>query len=128
MKSRNQNFEQYLLVESEIIEVNDAITRMTEDTQNIVQTIDQEIELMKQEGNGKLGELEKQKNEIIRTINEKIDLLVSTRKQVMEEFEAKVEPIYDKLTKELHPRKNLLYLELMGIPNVKLPEPNNIKN
>ena len=127
-KNRNQSFEDYLSVEAEIIELSDAITGMTEDTKSIVTGIDQEIKLLQQEGDGKLNELEAKKNEIIDAINEKIGLLVQTKKQVVDEYEQKITPISEKLEKEVYPRKNTLYLELMGIPNVKLPEPNNIKN
>ena len=128
MKSRNQNFEQYLLVEAEIIELSDAITGITKQTESIVIGIDQEVKLLQQEGDRKLGELEVKKNEIIDAINEKISLLIETKKQVMTEYEQKINPISEKLEKDVYPRKNELYLQLMGIPNVKLPEPNNIKN
>lgn len=126
--NRNKMFEEYLSVEAELIEIQDAITGMTEQTQMIVQTLDQEIELLKKEGDGKLSELEKQKNEIISTINQKIDLIVKSKQDIMKDYNEKINPIYDNLEKEIYPRKNKLYLELMGIPNVPLPEKNKIVN
>lgn len=120
--NRNQKLEEFLELEAEIIEIQDGISGMTVEVDAFVKQKDIEIKAIYDAGNARLDELDKQKQDIINEGTARVKEIEAQKKDAVDQLNAKVSPIYEKMEKEIFPKKNELYLSLMGIPQVILPK------
>lgn len=126
--NRNTKLEEFLLVEAEIIEIQDAINGMTQEVDVFMKEKDIEIKSIYAAGNLKLEELDRQKEIIISEGTEKVKEIEALKKDAVDQLNERLSPIYEKMEKEIFPKKNDLYLYLMGIPKVLLPKNAKINN
>lgn len=125
--NRNLKLEEFLEVEAEIIEIQDAINSMTQEVDAFMNEKNLEIKSVYADGNDRLAELDKQKEAIVSEGNAKVQEIEALKKDAVNQLNEKLAPIYEKMEKEMFPKKNDLYLYLMGIPKVVLPN-SKIKN
>ena len=119
--NRNLKLEKLFEVETEIMEIQDAIHGMTQEVDDFVKEKDAEIKAIYDDGNRQLQELDDRKKAIVDKGEGLINEIQALKNDAINQLNEKLAPIYEKLEKEIHPKKNDLILYLMGIPKVTLP-------